>query len=84
MHGGGEEDRLKDERQRAWKRRRQIWEMRDREHEREEDRFKRWETESRERGRLRMHLGLGLEKHTIYTCFFLSVGLVEPVQFGSV
>jgi len=31
-----------------------------------------------------MHLGLGLEKHTIYTCFFLSVGLVEPVQFGSV
>jgi hypothetical protein len=32
-----------------------------------------------------MHLGLGLEKHIIYTCFFfLSAGLVEPVQFGSV
>ena len=30
---------------------------------------------------LRMHLGLGLEKHIIYT-FFLSAGLVEPVRFN--
>ena len=30
---------------------------------------------------LRIHLGLGLE--TIYTFFFLNVGLVEPIWFGS-
>jgi len=30
-------------------------------------------------------VGLGLEKkNLIYTCFFLNVGLVEPVLFGSV
>jgi hypothetical protein len=39
------------------------------------------ERQSREKGRLRMHLGLGLEKHIIYT-FFLSAGLVEPVRFN--
>jgi hypothetical protein len=48
----------------------------------EEDRFEIWETENKERGRLRVHLGLGLEKTYYLYFFFLSVGLVEPVRFN--
>jgi len=58
MHEG-EEDRF------------ERWEMIDREYGGEKDRFERWETKNRKRGRLRMHLGLGLEKtYYLYLCFF--------------
>jgi hypothetical protein len=61
---------LRDERQRAWKRRRHIWEIRDRE---------------KERGQLRMHLSLGLEENMLFILFFFSsASLVEPGRFGSV
>ena len=59
--------------------------LRDREHGGGEDTFERQETESRERGQLRMHLSLGLEENMLFILvFFSSASLVEPGRFGSV
>ena len=62
---------LRDERQRAWRKRRHIWEIRDREQ---------GEGAAKNAFKFRVR-----RKYAIYTCFFFSSSsLVEPGRFGSV
>jgi hypothetical protein len=62
--------------------------MRDREHGEGEDRFERWEIESRERGAIEnADLSLRLEENMLFIlvfCFFWSASLVESGRFDLV